>query len=105
MNTIDCRPYSVYSRLCNLEKNSTFAENLFLMKKKTDINIKFGKHLASLRKEKRWSQEELSFKVELNRTYIGDLERGEKCPSLETLIKIAKGFEISLQELLDYDYE
>ena len=75
------------------------------MKKKTALNIKFGKHLASLRQKKGWSQEELSFKVELHRTYIGDLERGEKCPSLETLIKLANGFEVSLQELLDYEYQ
>ncbi|MBR0170937.1 MAG: helix-turn-helix transcriptional regulator [Bacteroidales bacterium] len=48
------------------------------------------------------TQEQLFFRSEVNRTYMGAVERGEKTPSLHTIIKIAKGLNISLKELFDY---
>lgn len=63
----------------------------------------FGKRVAFLRKERHLSQEALALDCNLNRTYIGDIERGEKCPSLVTISKIANGLGISVKELLDYE--
>ena len=36
-------------------------------------------------------------------SHIGQLERGQKNPTLDTLVKIANGFEMTLPELLDFD--
>lgn len=47
------------------------------------------------------SQEQLSFKSDLHRTYIGAIERGEKCPSIETLLKITSALGISLSKFLE----
>lgn len=66
------------------------------MKEKTAIII--GNRIRLLRAQRKISQEELSFKSDLHRTYIGAIERGEKCPTIETLYKITKAFEISLSE-------
>ncbi len=70
------------------------------MKHKSEISISFGKLLKDLRKRKEISQEELAFRSNLNRTYIGMIERGEKNITLYNLYKISNGLGISLKELL-----
>lgn len=47
------------------------------------------------------SQEELAFASEINPTYLGRLERGEKCPTVDTLYKVSLGLKLPLHELLD----
>jgi len=56
----------------------------------------FGKVIQSLRKEKGFSQEELGFRSNLHRTYIGMIERGEKNITLENIDRLSKGLEISI---------
>lgn len=69
---------------------------------KTTENKRFGERVVVLRHQLGITQEQLSFRSEVNRTYMGAVERGEKNPSLHTIIKIAKGLNISLKELFDY---
>ena len=66
-------------------------------------NIKFGAHVAQLRRERGISQEILAFKCGINRTYIGEIERGEKSPSVVIIAKIAKGLGITKKYLMDYE--
>ena len=66
-------------------------------------NIKFGKRVADLRHTKGLSQEQFSFKCNINRTYMGEIERGEKSPSLLVIAKIAKGLEMTKSELMNYE--
>lgn len=61
----------------------------------------FAQRLKALRKSENLSQEELALKCSIDRTYIGRIERMERNPSLEILYKIAKGFNITLSQLLD----
>ena len=58
-----------------------------------------GHRIRFLRKQKRWSQMELSFRAGLNKNYICDLEKGRRNPTLEVLEKIAIALEISLEFL------
>ena len=67
-----------------------------------NININFGQRVAFLRAEKGISQEYLALQSGINRTYIGEIERGEKSPSLNTIAKIARGLNISIKTLFDY---
>jgi transcriptional regulator with XRE-family HTH domain len=69
---------------------------------KQSILIKFGEKVRNLRKEKGLSQEQLSFKAELHRTYIGMIERAEKNITLINIEKIANAFEISVNELMNF---
>lgn len=62
---------------------------------KTEANIHFGRKLASLRVERGLSQKELAEICELNRTYIGTIERGEKSATVNTIYRLAKGLSIS----------
>lgn len=67
---------------------------------KKSFNIKFGKCLRKLRKEKGLSQEELAFKASLHHTYVGHLETGTYTPSIFVVWKIAKALKVELREML-----
>ena len=58
-----------------------------------------GKRIEHLRKQKGWSQLELSLESEVNKNYICDLEKGRRNPSLEILERIAVALNITLEEL------
>lgn len=66
-----------------------------------EILVKFGQRVREIRKEKNLSQEELSFKADLHRTYIGMIERAEKNITLINIEKIAKALNVNLKELFD----
>lgn len=61
----------------------------------------FGANLSAARKRAGLSQEDLAFRAELHRTQIGLLERGERTPRIDTLIKLAGGLRIEVDDLLD----
>jgi len=67
---------------------------------KKSILIKFGDNVRDLRKLKGLSQEELSFKADLHRTYIGMIERAEKNITLSNIEKISRALEVEIVELL-----
>lgn len=60
-----------------------------------------GERIKFYRKEKGISQEKLSELAELHPTYIGQLERGEKNPSVESIAKICKGLGIPITQFLE----
>ncbi len=70
--------------------------------KKVEVNIAFGKRVSALRKSAGFSQEQFAFMCEMDRTYIGTIERGEKSPTLNTINKIAIALGISKSELFNY---
>jgi transcriptional regulator with XRE-family HTH domain len=70
------------------------------VKNQKSIIIAFGLKVRALRKEKGLSQEELSFKADLHRTYIGMIERAEKNITLSNIEKIAKALDVQPYELL-----
>jgi len=67
---------------------------------KKEILIAFGEKVRKIRKERGLSQEELSFKADLHRTYIGMIERAEKNITLTNIEKIAKALDVHTSELL-----
>jgi transcriptional regulator with XRE-family HTH domain len=64
-----------------------------------DIRVRFGKTVRSRRHKLGVSQEEFADMCELDRTYIGGIERGERNVALVNIEKIAKTLRISLAEL------
>lgn len=61
---------------------------------------KLGIKIRLLRQKKNMSIEDLAFECEINKNYLGDLERGKRNPTFKILLKISKGLKISLKELL-----
>lgn len=63
------------------------------------IHAALGRAVADRRRDLGLSQEALAARADLDRTYVGGVERGERNPSLESLHKIAKALGLSLNEL------
>ncbi len=63
-----------------------------------------GDRLRTVRKEKKLSQGEVEKRTGLLRYYISRVENGHTVPSIETLEKLARAFEIPLYQLF-YDEE
>lgn len=59
----------------------------------------FGRRVRLLRQAKGISQEKLAEISELDRTYIGGIERGERNPSLKNILKISFSLEIAPAQL------
>ncbi|MBU3537932.1 helix-turn-helix transcriptional regulator [Polynucleobacter sp. UK-Gri1-W3] len=62
----------------------------------------FGLAIRKLRIAKGLTQEELGFESELTRAYISSIELDQKLPSITTIAKLAKAFNLSLSELMQY---
>jgi transcriptional regulator with XRE-family HTH domain len=62
---------------------------------RTSVQQKFGKKLRTLRDEARLTQEKLGELTGLDRTYVRN-------PSLKSLQKLAKAFNVSISELTTF---
>lgn len=71
------------------------------MDSKQNVLIKFGEKVREIRKEKGLSQEELAYKANLHRTYIGMIERAEKNITLINIDKIACALETTIKDLFN----
>lgn len=65
-----------------------------------DLLVVLGKRVHELRVAKKWSQEEFAHVSGLHRTYIGQIERGEKNISFGNLVKISGALGVTAAELL-----
>ncbi len=66
---------------------------------KTKILVTFEDKVREIRKQRGISQEELSYKADLHRTYIGMIERAEKNLTLTNIEKIAKALDVDIKSL------
>ena len=67
----------------------------------SQIQKKFGDRVREIRKQKGLSQETLALACDLDRTYIGGVERGERNISLINIYKIAGALGVAVKELFD----
>ena len=69
-----------------------------------EINKFFGKKISEIRKEKGFSQEKLALEANIDRTYISDIEKGNRNISLEILDKLSKTLNIHISQIFkDYN--
>jgi transcriptional regulator with XRE-family HTH domain len=64
------------------------------------ISISFGRIVKNIREERGISQEILADRADLNRSYVGEVERGTAMPSLSTITKLARALNLSAADLL-----
>jgi transcriptional regulator with XRE-family HTH domain len=65
-----------------------------------DLKVVLGKRIRELRSKNGFSQESFADHCGLHRTYMGGIERGEHNLTIETLMTVAKGLEITMSDLL-----
>lgn len=66
------------------------------------VIIDLGKRISRLRKEKSLTQAQLSDLCEMEESAIRRVELGGTNPTLKTLLRISRGLQIPLKELLDF---
>jgi len=64
------------------------------------LQKRFGASIRETRIEQALTQEKLAEKASLTLTFVGEVERGEKMPSLDTVVRLASGLGMSGAELL-----
>lgn len=64
-----------------------------------EINVRFGKRIKEIRKKIGISQEELAFRSNLHKNYVGDVERGTRNVSLKAIEKFAFGLGVEIKDL------
>jgi CheY-like chemotaxis protein len=66
-----------------------------------DLKALLGMAIKTQRVSLGISQEELAYRAGLHRTYVSDLERGARNPSIESIEKLAGALEISISKLFE----
>jgi transcriptional regulator with XRE-family HTH domain len=70
------------------------------MPETTDLPVRLGRALRALRDARGLSQEDLAGDAGVSRTYLGEIERGTKCPSVCIVDALAQGLGMRAHELL-----
>ncbi|HEV2417461.1 MAG TPA: helix-turn-helix transcriptional regulator [Terriglobia bacterium] len=70
-------------------------------RREAQIQKHFGERVRDLRKQKGLSQESLALACNLDRSYIGSVERGERNISLLNIYKIAAALSVPPKELFN----
>lgn len=66
-----------------------------------EIRARLSLNMRRLRQSKGWSQEEFAHQAGLHRTYISDLERGARNPTITVVEKLALALGVPVGALLD----
>jgi transcriptional regulator with XRE-family HTH domain len=65
-----------------------------------DIRQRLATNLRRLRLEKGWSQEEFADQAGIHRTYVSDIERGARNPTIIVVERLARPLGMTASELL-----
>lgn len=66
-----------------------------------EIRARLSLNMRRLRQSKGWSQEEFAHEAGLHRTYVSDLERGARNPTITVIDKLAVALGVNVGSLLD----
>ena len=71
-----------------------------MMSEKNKHAVAFGEVLRERRKSLGMTQDALAEKADLERTFISFLERGERQPTLTTMVSLADALQVRPEELV-----
>lgn len=66
----------------------------------SELTIQFGQLVRKYRKERNMSQEQLALLCNMDRSYLGRIERGEVNPTLEKIYELARVLRVLPKDLL-----
>jgi transcriptional regulator with XRE-family HTH domain len=61
--------------------------------------LALGRNIKKLREKRRWSQEKLAEKADIHVSYVGQIERGMRYPSLKILFRLSDALEVKITVL------
>ena len=65
------------------------------------VLVSLGRTIRSLRAERKISQEALAYEADLDRSYMGGIERGEHNITILNLMKVAVQLDVKISELFE----
>jgi len=65
-----------------------------------NVRQRLGKNLRRLREAKGWSQEAFAEEAGIHRTYVSDIERAARNPTITVVEKLAVPLGVTVSELL-----
>jgi len=66
-----------------------------------DIRKRLGSNVKRLRLERGWSQEDFADRANIHRTYVSDIERAARNPTITIVEKLAKALKVKASELIE----
>ena len=66
-----------------------------------EIRQRLAVNLRRLRHDSGWSQEEFADRAGIHRTYVSDLERGARNPTITIVERLARALKVKAGSLLD----
>ena len=66
-----------------------------------DIQLRLGRNVRRLREEHGWGQEDYADRAGIHRTYVSDIERGKRNPTVTVVEKLAAPFKVTSGSLID----
>lgn len=67
----------------------------------SDIQQQFAARLKTLRAQRCWSLDRAATETGVSKAMLGQIERGESSPTLTTLWRLAKGYEVGFSTLIE----
>lgn len=65
-----------------------------------DIKDVLARNVREIREQRGWSQDELGDLADVHRTYVSQVERGVRNPTIEIVARLAKALKMSAADLL-----
>lgn len=63
--------------------------------------VLLGQNIRKIREKKSWTQDKLSERADIHISYVGQIERGLRYPSLKILFRIADALEVKIIDLFE----
>lgn len=70
-----------------------------------EICKRFATKLLKIREAKKMSQGQLSLEADCSKSYIGQIENGQKFPTVKMIAKLSRALGIHVKELFDFEYD
>jgi len=68
-----------------------------------NVSNQLGARIRQYRKKMRLTQEVLALNAGINASFLGDIERGTKMPSIESLENLLKALGVTFQDFFDFE--
>ncbi len=70
-----------------------------------DIKRRFGKQLKQLRTQQGLTQQQLAERADVSISFLGNIERGAKSPTIDTMQKLSHALHVPLVTLVGFETE